>query len=207
MNREDWHQRLVAVEAELGLRDGFRFVYGPWATLQTGRIAFLSLNPGRASSDSVKQEVSDERGNSYAVEPHTTLSPITDQALRAFSVFTAQPHEVLTGVVCPFRTPSWNDLSKDDRDRALALGREFWTQPLQRPGIELIVCCSTEASRAVVTWLAACHEASASAGWGDIAIHRYRTSTGVPILALPHLSRFRLFGRPQSEAAIRKLLE
>ncbi len=206
MKREDWHQRLVAVEAELGLRDGFRFVYGPWATLQTGRIAFLSLNPGRASSNSVMQEVSDERGNSYAVERYTTLSPITDQALRAFSVLGAQPHEVLAGVVCPFRTPSWNDLTKEKRDQALALGREFWSQPLQRPGIELIVCCSTEASKAAVTWLAARHEASASAGWGDIAIHRYRTGTGVPILALPHLSRFRLFGRPQSEEAIRKLL-
>lgn len=206
MNREDWHQRLVAVEAELGLRDGFRFVYGPWATLQTGRIAFLSLNPGRAPSGSVLRDVCDERGNSYAVERHTTLSPITDQALQAFSLLGAHPDEVMTGVVCPFRTPSWNDLQRDKRERALALGREFWVQPLQRPGVELIVCCSTEASRAVVGWLAAHHEASASAGWGDIAIHRYRTRMGIPILALPHLSRFRLFGRPQSEAAIRELL-
>jgi hypothetical protein len=206
MKRESWHQRLVAMEAELGLRDGFRFVYGPWATLQTGRIAFLSLNPGRAPSGSVSRDVSDERGNSYDVERHTTLSPITDQALRAFSVVGAQPHEVLTGVVCPFRTLSWNDLTKEKRERALALGREFWEQPLQRPGLELIICCSTEASQAVVAWLDARHEASASAGWGNIAIHRYRTKQDVPVLALPHLSRFRLFGRPQSEAAIRDLL-
>ncbi|MDZ7573131.1 MAG: hypothetical protein U0934_04150 [Pseudotabrizicola sp.] len=195
------------MEATLSLRDGFRFVYGPWATLQTGRIAFLSLNPGRAPSSSALRDVSDERGNSYSVERHTTRSPITDQALRAFSFFGAQPDEVLTGVVCPFRTPSWKDLTKEKRDHALELGRQFWVQPLQRPGLELIVCCSTEASQAVVGWLHARHEASASAGWGNIAIHRYRTKMGVPIIALPHLSRFRLFGRPQSETAIRGLLE
>lgn len=207
MNREQWHQRLVAMEAELGLRDGFRFVYGPWATLQTGRIAFLSLNPGRPPSGSVLRDVSDERGNSYAVERHTTQSPITDQALRAFSFFGAEPHEVLTGVVCSFRTSSWADLSKEKRDRALELGRQFWEQPLQRQGLELIVCCSTEASQAAVSWLHARHEASAPAGWGNISIHRYRSKMGVPIIALPHLSRFRLFGRPQSETAIRGLLE
>lgn len=153
MNRETWYQRLVVMEAELGLHDGFRFVYGPWATLKTGRIAFLSLNPGRAPSGSVSRDVSDERGNSYAVEKHTTLSPITDQALRAFSAVGAQPYEVLTGVVCPFRTLSWNDLTREKRDRALALGCEFWVQPLQRPGLELIICCATETTQAVVGWL------------------------------------------------------
>ena len=85
MNRSDWHDRLVAAEAALGLRDGFRFVYGRWDSLATGRVAFLSLNPGRAPSDTEMREVSDERGNSYAVERLTTVSTITDQALRCFA--------------------------------------------------------------------------------------------------------------------------
>jgi hypothetical protein len=206
MNRTDWHHRLVTTETALGLRDGFRFVYGPWTTLQTGRMAFLSLNPGRASSDSNLREISDERGNSYAVERHTTLSPITNQALQAFAFFGTEPQDALTGVVCPFRTPGWNDLSKPQQSQALALGRAFWEQPLNRPELELIICCSTETTRAVTGWLGARHETSAFVGWGNIRIHRYRTRWGVPILALPHLSRFRLFGRPQSEAAIRALL-
>lgn len=205
MSRDDWYKRLVAMEAELALQDGFRFVYGPWATLQSGRMAVLSLNPGRAPAGTIPREVSDERGNSYAVERHSTLSPLTEQILRAVSFFGAQPHEVLTGVVCPFRTPRWSDLPKVKRDRALAMGRAFWERPLQRSDLELIVCCSSEASRVVVDWLGARHEVSAPAGWGQIAVHRYRTEGGIPLLALPHLSRFRLFGRPQSEAAIRML--
>ncbi len=203
----DWHQRLTRIETALGLRDGFRFVYGPWSTLNSGRIAFLSLNPGRAPSGTKAREVSDERGNSYAVEQHTTLSPITDQALRSFEFFGAAPQEVLTGVVCPFRTPAWNDLSRQQRTEALTLGRAFWEEPLNRPELELIICCSNEATRAVTGWMGAQLEASRPAGWGNIQIHRYRTRVGTPILALPHLSRFRLFGRPQSEAAIRALIE
>jgi hypothetical protein len=207
MNKNDWHKRLVATEAELGLSDGFRFVYGPWSTLKAGRLAFLSLNPGRAPSTTNTREISDERGNSYAVEQHTTLSPITDQALKAFSFFGAEPNEVLTGVVCPFRTPSWGDLSRAQQTQALTLGRAFWKDPLDRSDLDMIICCSNDATRAVTGLLDARHEASLPAGWGNIQIHRYRTRSGVPILALPHLSRFRLFGRPQSEAAIRTLLE
>jgi hypothetical protein len=207
MNRFDWHDRLVAAEKALGLRDGFRFVYGPWDSLATGRVAFLSLNPGRAPSDTLMREVSDERGNSYAVERLTTVSPITDQALRCFAFLGVDPDEVLTGVVCPFRTPSWTDLSGAQKHDALKFGRRFWEQPLSRPGLELIVTCSNEATTAVTDWLDARLEESLPAGWGDIRIHRFRSRSGVPIVALPHLSRFRLFGRPESERAIRRLLE
>ncbi len=207
MNKSEWHDRLSAAETALGLRDGFRFVYGPWESLATGRVAFLSLNPGRAPSDTQMREVSDERGNSYAVERLTTLSPITDQALRSFAFLGVDPDEVVTGVVCPFRTPSWSDLSRAQQRDALKLGRVFWEQPLNRPGLELVVTTSNEATTAVTEWLGARLEESAPAGWGEISIHRFRSRSGVPILALPHLSRFRLFGRPESEKAIRVLLD
>jgi hypothetical protein len=207
MTKADWRHHLTTMEADLGLSDGFRFVYGPLSTLKTGRIAFLSLNPGRAPSATNLREISDERGNSYDVERHTTLSPIADQALQAFAFFGAEPNEVLTGVVCPFRTPSWGDLSRSQQTRALAIGHEFWKEPLERPDIDLIICCSNDATHAVTDWLGARLETSLPAGWGSVQVHLYRTPQGVPILALPHLSRFRLFGRPQSEAAIRALFE
>jgi len=154
MTKADWRHRLTTMEADLGLSDGFRFVYGPLSTLKTGRIAFLSLNPGRAPSATNLREISDERGNSYDVERHTTLSPIADQALQAFAFFGAEPNEVLTGVVCPFRTPSWGDLSRSQQTRALAIGHEFWKEPLERPDIDLIICCSNDATHAITDWLA-----------------------------------------------------
>lgn len=202
----DWHDRLEQTERELGLDDGFRFVYGPAPTLEKGKMAFLSLNPGRAPSGTIARQVAESRGNSYEMEKSTTRSPLTDQALRCFSFFGFEPRNVMTGVVCPFRTPAWSDLSSSQRRRALALGQEFWAAPLNRQDLDLIICCSNEAARCVTTWTKAKLEAEASAGWGEIKISRYRTQRGVPILALPHLSRFKLFGRPASESAIRVLM-
>lgn len=41
-----------------------------------------------------------------------------------------------------------------------------------------------------------------SAGWGDQTIDVYRSASGVKVVALPHLGRFKLMGRPVSEAAV-----
>lgn len=80
--REDWDQELRRLESELCFNEGFKPLYCPWSTLETGRVAFLSLNPGRAPDDAEMRVVSDERGNSYEVERETTKSPLTDQFLK-----------------------------------------------------------------------------------------------------------------------------
>jgi hypothetical protein len=207
MNKDEWYDRLCVVERELGLNDGFRPLYGPWSTLSKSRMAFISLNPGRAPSSTTKREMSDERGNSYVVERESTLSPITDQFLRLCALIKVSPDDVLTGVAVPFRTPAWNDIPPQHRKRAIKVGQEFWAEPLKRNDLEVIVCCSAQATRAVVECLHAKLEETRPAAWGNITIHRYRALNGTPILALPHLSRFRLLGRSQSETAIADLLD
>ncbi|EYD74062.1 hypothetical protein Rumeso_04433 [Rubellimicrobium mesophilum DSM 19309] len=201
-DREAWRRRLAAEEQRLNLSQGLKFVYGPWSTLDTGHVAFLSLKPGTAPPGADLRAVSDERGNSYEVERTTTGSPITGQFLALTELLGVRPREVLTGVVTPFRAVAWGNLTVRQKDGALALGREFWAGPLARPDLRLIVAVSQEAADLIITLTGATAESEISAGWGHLCLRRYRTCDGRAIVHLPHLSRFRLLSRAASRDAL-----
>ena len=74
-------------------------------------------------------------------------------------------------------------------------------------GTAPIVVCSREAADLVVQVLGATIEKELDSGWGNIRIRRYRTDRGRVIVRLPHLSRFRLFGRRKSEPYLRVAFE
>lgn len=130
MDKDYWIKKIEKAESDLGFKDGYKFVYGPWTTLAQAEVAFLSLNPGRAPDDAEMRTISDERGNSYEVERYTTKSPITDQFLRLADFLNQKPADILAGVVVPFRSDSWAELSKHQKNESLKLGREFWAEPL-----------------------------------------------------------------------------
>ena len=207
MNQEEWTKILEEKEAELGFNAGFKFVYGPWATLDNAEIAFLSLNPGRAPDAAEMRTISDERGNSYEVEQFTTKSPITNQFLQLANFLNKQPSEILAGVIAPFRSDGWDELSEQQKTGSLALGYKFWNEPLRQSSLKLIIACSEEAKELAVRMTSASFKLERPSGWGKIQIRGYRSEDGKIILHLPHLSRFKLMGREQSEQAIRSALE
>ena len=206
MDQRAWDKRLKRAEKELGFTDGYKFVYGPWETLENAEVAFISLNPGRAPDDADMRTLSDERGNSYEVERLATKSPITDQFLRLADLLGRRPTDVLAGVAAPFRSGNWMELSRSQRSGSLELGQEFWRAPFNRRNLRLILACSNEAARLAVEVTGASLEEEALAGWGSIKLRRYRCRDGKVILHLPHLSRFKLLGREPSESVLRKAL-
>lgn len=207
LTREDWFARLCEAEPALGLSDGFKFLCGPWSTRSSARVAFLSLKPGRPPDDADLRVVSDERGNSYRVERATTHSPITEQFLALAEMLGEEPDAILAGFVAPFRAIAWTDLDTRQQEEALALGRAFWTEPLNRADLQLIVACSRAAAELVCAVTRAVPELEVMAGWGNLKLRRHRTHDGRRVILLPHLSRFRLLGRPTSEAALREILQ
>lgn len=177
--REIWSDRLRAAETAYGFDQGYKLLYCPWRTLESSDLTFLSLNPGRPPNDAKLRVVSDERGNSYEVERAVTQSPITDQFLRMCDFLRVGPSRVLTGVVVPFRSAGWDELSRTQREEALDLGRSFWAEALAVPSRQgPIVVCADQAARLVINILEARHEASFPAGWGNIRVHRFRGSEG-----------------------------
>lgn len=208
MDRDHWSKILADAEKELGFKDGYKFVYGPWATLDRAEVAFLSLNPaGKVPDNADMRTVSDERGNSYEVERLTTKSPITDQFLRLAQFLGHKPRDILTGVAAPFRSDGWKALTREQKLKSLALGRRFWTIPLLRPELRLVIACSQEAAKLAADIIRAPLDLEASAGWGIIKLRRYRSADGKVIVQLPHLSRFKLLGRESSERALRSVLD
>ena len=207
MDRADWQRRLETEERRLGLTGGFKLVYAPWSTLLRPETVFLSLNPGRAPAKADLRTVSDERGVSYVVERETTRSPITSQFLGMADFLGVDAERIVPGTVMPFRSGAWTDLTKAQRSRGLALGREFWTEVLCRSTVRMVVAVSAEATAMAVDILGATLVRSVPAGWGNVSVHRYETPAGTTVVQLPHLSRFRLFGRPASEAALNLVFE
>ena len=204
MDRDSWEAELRLAEGELGFAKGFKFVYGPWATLEQAEVAFLSLNPGRARDGAATRMISDERGNSYQVERSTGRSPIRHQFLRLADLLGIRPCDILTGVVAPFRSDRWEDLTDRQRREALNLGRRFWEVPLNRPELRLIVACSKEAAQLVVEVTKASFVDKQPAGWGSYSIRRYCGQPDKKVVHLPHLSRFKLLGREPSEGLVLK---
>lgn len=207
LDRKEWAGRLATEERRLGFRDGYKLLYCPWATIGRTKAAFISLNPGgRAPVGADMRVVSDERGNSYEVERLTTRSPITDQFLRFCAMIDVAPADVLTGVAAPFRSDDWGGLSPAQRRASLDLGLAFWSAALAAARPRLVVAVSSEAADLACRATGARFEREAPSGWGDIRLRRHRTPDGAIVVQLPHLSRFRLFGRAESDPALRDIL-
>lgn len=207
LDRIAWTRKLADLEHRLGFSDGYHFVYGPWSSLDRGEIAFLSLNPGRTSDHADLRTISDERGNSYEVERATTKSPLTDQFLKLATFLGTEPSRILTGAAAPFRSKDWHSLTTRQRSESLALGREFWSGPLSRPELRLVIACSQPVADMVVDVTDALLVAEVSACWADVKLRRYRSRTGKMIVHLPHLSRYKLLSREASRVALRRIFD
>ena len=211
MDKTDWENKLRNIEAAYRFEYGYKLLYCPWETIDHHKLVFLSLNPGTRTPhgcDPVEGTISDERGNSYEVEQFNSRSPISGQFLRMCEFLGVAPTEVLTGAVAPFRSQSWKALTDRQRDASLDFGRRFWGRALQsRPQNTGIIACSKRAANLVVSLLGANLEKELGTGWGHYRIRRFRTKEGRLIVGLPHLSRFKLFGRAESEPYLEAALE
>lgn len=180
MDQDDWIRELEQAEDEYSFRDGYKFVYGPWDTLDNTEVAFLSLNPGKASPRhrDIIREIADERGNTYEVEQWTTVSPINDQFLRLARLLDRDPAEILTGVVVPFRSDDWGGLTPRQREKSLDLGRRFWKEPLSSPSLRLIIASGAPAAKLVVEITGASPDSEAGFRLGLLQIAPLPLATG-----------------------------
>ena len=210
MNKTYWENELRSTEAAYRFERGYKLLYCPWKTLDGHKLVFLSLNPGARTprgSDPMEQLVSDERGNSYEIDQSNSRSPMSDQFLRLCKFMQVEPAEVLTGVVAPFRSVSWEALTDLQQQASMDLGRRFWNRALRSsPRDAAIIVCSAKATKLVVSLLDATLEKDMPSGWGTCLIRRYRTQEGRPIVGLPHLSRFKLFARAECRPFLKKAL-
>lgn len=191
-----WNNRISSEAERLGFEDGYKILYGPWETIHLTDTVFLSLNPGRPPEGADLNTLSDERGNSYEVEQHTTSSPITAQFLALVDLLKLKPEQILTGTIVPFRSNRWKSISGEKRRAALKIGYSFWSEVFNANRPKKVICCCPEAGRMASEILGATLEMTINSGWGNISLHRFRAKDGATVVQIPHLSTFKLLSRP-----------
>lgn len=195
-----------------GLTQGWRFLTSPQRTLESARVAIVTLNPGgeRDLERGLAERWSCEAGSAYRVESWgdqaVGADPLQRQIQRLCQMLGEAPDDVLSGHFVPFRSRDWASLPRCDE--AALFGLELWRWVLARAPARLIVCIGKTVAGDGIAAAAgdALQLAPVPTGWGSTTIDRYLTADGRRIVALPHLSRFRLFGDPARERAFHEAL-
>jgi hypothetical protein len=203
---EDWARFLHLNYVSSGLQEGYKLLYCPWRTIQSAETACISLNPGRAPANHEQEALSDERGNSYAIEASDTLSPMTAQFLKLLDVLQISSEEVLTGVVNPFRSANYVCLNRTQAIRGAEIGVSFWKSIIHERRLKRIICCSRVAGSILKKSLAINQVRTVRTGWANTLFRRIDLGNNQFMIELPHLSRYRLFSREECKLRFIEIL-
>lgn len=193
----------------LGYQYGWRFATCPWEQASAAKLILVTLNP--AGREAHGPGWSQELGSAYRVESWNGQPPgrslLQQQVQRLFSFLDLADEAVFSAHYVPFRSPTWSELDQKAEAERFALELWRWLRP-KLTQFERIICVGkNRPGKPIAALFDAKHEASLRVGWGDVTADRYRLADGRPLIALPHLSRFALFGRSTGEDCLRRLFE
>ncbi len=208
---------------DFGHQLGWRFLYSPASTLsENTKLMFSGINPGGAHYGYPVPSV--EEGNAYRIErwgshgqPNGLQAQVRllyeDLAEKLHQPANALMDETLATNFCPFRSPSWDRLQK--KRESVMFSKRLWSSIFEHISPRVIICLThtpfyhfedvlrhkgfvrTDALQEPV-------------GWGNVSYSSSRYESGIGnvlMVRLPHLSRYRVFGRPQSQYATDRLTE
>ena len=128
-------------------------------------------------------------------------SRVQRQVRRMFEVMDIKADKILSGYLVPFRSQDWKRLP--EKSASIRFGIGLWREVFEQAHVQTIIAFGKDTAPHMINILDATPIASHLAGWGTHTIEEYRFGTDGRLVVLPHLSRFRLFGRPPSESAFR----
>lgn len=218
-------ERIELAYEGLGHQLGWRFMYSPARTLcRESRLAFVGTNPGGSSYAPPSPSV--EAGNAYRLESWpgagaSGLNPLQEQIVLLYEALaSALRHssrarlmdDTLAANFCPFRSPSWERLV--NREGSMRFSRELWKTILDFVSPSAVICLGDLSARQLGATLANMgwslrDRETGLVGWGSVSYELavYESSGHKMLLArLPHLSRFRILGRAQSQPAIKRVV-
>ena len=185
---------------------GWRFLASPVHVLEEAKVAFLGLNPGGRVAPPDHSEFAMRSGSAYVDERWAGHlpgnSPLQRQVRALFQCLAVEPEDVLAGNLVPFRSPDW--VSLKDRDHAMKFGIELWRDVLAHACPNLVIGMGREVTTALTVLLGARNEQRIQVGWGRITGMRADFGNGT-LIGLPHLSRFGIMLRPESQVGLRRL--
>jgi len=226
MNREELTDLIEQKYQEWGYELGWSLLYGPFETMWNPRypIAFFGLNPG--GNEYVESSLSSEEGSSYLSErwgKHKKgEAPLQTQVTKMFEKIASclgspvQVSDLLNGCLTanfiPFRSADWDVL--EHRSDALNFSRKLWSERIQKVPCNLYIAMAIPSFNEIGSLLIESgyrksgDPVSKEVGWGAVRYQMvsYEKDGGKSLLVrLPHLSRYRIFGRKESEEAINEI--
>lgn len=206
--------RALSERPELGDRGmGWSFMYCPESRLRTARVGIIGLNPG---ADEASRELHAKQadwdwpdgGMAYLDQPwgpNGTLNALQQQIAVMVSALGLVSDDIFAAQFVPFRSSSWAELP--DRAMAVDTCRPLWEHVLQRsPTIRLWISLGKDAGRELAKLTGAeAPPIRMRVGWGNQCAELFTASGAPAILALPHLSRFRIFTAKGAEEAFATL--
>lgn len=197
------HTDIDLTADRLGYDLGWRFMMCPEATMRTATVAVVGLNPGGRKRHGPTW--SSEGGNAYWTESWggqvAGMDPLQRQVQMLAGKLNIGAADVFAAQFVPFRSNSWADLANSRE--AVEFARKLWAWTLAQSPAKTIVCLGKKVvGPEIASIVGATLNDVTPAGWGDQTIDVYRSEAGVKVVALPHLGRFKLMGRPVSEAAV-----
>lgn len=186
----------------LGYKLGWRFMMCPEAAMRTANVAIVGLNPGGHKHHGPTWSAED--GNAYWIESWggqvAGMDPLQRQVQQIADKMNAGPQNVFAAQFVPFRSNSWSDLTSPRA--AVDFARQLWKWTLSQSPARTIVCLGKVVGPEIAAIVGADLDQVTKAGWGDQTIEVYRSAADIKVVALPHLGRFKLMGRPVSEDAV-----
>lgn len=194
--------RIEAAYLSSGCTLGWRFLYGPKQTLSEAEVVFLGLNPGGSLHE--PNSFSVEGGSAYSVENWggTGKNPLQKQVLALFEALGLLSEAVLAGNLVPWRSKDWKSLS--NKSQAIAFASVLWREILLALRPKLVICMGGEATKIAEKLLRAREVERVDIGWGKIQARRLEWADG-ELVGLPHLSRYKIVTRPQSQAGLQRV--
>ena len=197
------HADISAEYRRLGYRLGWTFMMTPAERLEKASVCVVGLNPG--GSEPGAEIWSCEQGNAYHTEKNWGAPgnqgyvPLQLQVQEMVRLLDLGPDDYLAAQFIPFRSRSYASLER--ATEAVEFGKKLWTEVLAVSPARLFLCLGNEVTQHLVrlTRAQARPGPSLCTGWRATTIGCYQTSSNEAamrtIVRLPHLSRYRIFGR------------
>ncbi|WP_343347990.1 uracil-DNA glycosylase family protein [Sphingomicrobium sp. XHP0239] len=184
-----------------GHKLGWSFMGTPEEALRSAKVAIVGLNPGGGGDPSQYGRHWDSEKNTYFSErwgARDTYNPLQKQIHRWHELLGLAEDDVLCAQFVPFRSPTWDKL--ENREAAIETARKLWTWVLGISPAQLFITMGKMPAQYLAELMEAKWVARMSTGWGNASIDVYDSPDGKRILAMPHPSRYGIFGRDNGQS-------
>lgn len=190
---------IQAAYVALGHEYGWSFLGGPESQLYTAETIIVGLNPARSQGDSFESygfHWDVPEGNIYFDKNwggQGEYTPLQKQLIRWHELLNLDATQTIGANFVPFRSRSWADLACPKE--SVRFAETLWRDVLAVTTARLFITMGKDAAWYLAQLVGAKPVAHLCTGWGKQTIDVYDTPGGRRIVAMPHPSRFRLFGR------------